>query len=270
MNTLLTLCEVFGVSLDTLLRGSAERSFAADTAGYDAHMNAFARAIALGIALVLGGAAFLMVFEGLRLYFVWDSSLEGLGVGGFLLFVLLAAVLFIVHGIQHANFCKKHPRLEPFYTPAQIERYNQKFVWLIAGPVALILAGVVLLVVVGSLFESRGLGLSYLCWLVALFLLIVGGCAAVLAWAGIQKSKYDLEAYNRENSPTPAEKKKEALTGAVCGSIMLLATALYVGLAAIDGSPYAWRQLWWLFAVGGIACGAAVLVIDAFFQNRRK
>lgn len=270
MATLLALCEIFGVDLDTLARGSAERAAAADTAGYDAHMNAFAKAMAAGVALVLAGVAFLLAFEGLRLYFIWDQALGGAGVGGFMLFVLLAAVLFIVYGIQHADFCKKHPRLEPFYTPAQIDRYNQRFVWLIAGPVAVLLAGVILLVVAGSLFESRGLGLSYSCWLVALFLLIVGGCAAVLTWAGIQKSKYDLEAYNRGNAPTPAGKKQEAFIGAVCGTIMLAATALYVGLAAADGSPYAWRQLWWLFAVGGIACGAAVLVIDAFFQNRRK
>ncbi len=270
MNTLLTLCEVFGVSLDTLLRGSAERSFAADTAGYDAHMDRFARAIALGVALVLAGVAFLMAFEGLRLYFLWDKAMEGVGVGGFMLFILLAAVIFIVHGIQHGNFCKKYPKLEPFYTQQQIDRYDQKFVWLIAGPVALILADVILLLVVGSLLESRGFGLSYSCWLLAVFLLVLGGCAAVLAWAGIQKSKYDLEAYNRENSPSPAEKKQEALIGAACGSIMLVAAALYVGLAAIDGSRYAWRELWWLFPVGGIACGAAVLVINALFQNRRK
>ena len=113
MNTLLTLCEVFGVSLDTLLRGSAERSFAADTAGYDAHMDRFARAIALGVALVLAGVAFLMAFEGLRLYFLWDKAMEGVGVGGFMLFILLAAVIFIVHGIQHGNFCKSTPSWSP-------------------------------------------------------------------------------------------------------------------------------------------------------------
>ena len=82
--------------------------------------------------------------------------------GGFMLFVLLAAVLLLCTASSTRTFAKKHPRLEPFYTPAQIDRYNQRFVWLIAGPVAVILAGVIPLVVAGSLFESRGLGLSLL------------------------------------------------------------------------------------------------------------
>lgn len=39
---------------------------------------------------------------------------------------------------------------------------------------------------------------------------------------------------------------------------MLLATAVYVGLGL---SLDLWRTAWWVFAVGGILCGAASVVL---------
>lgn len=269
MATLLALCDEFGVDLDTLARGSAEQAAAVDAAGYDAHMNAFAKAMALGVALVMAGVGLLVAWGGVRLYYSWDSSLDLVGVGILLLCVLLAAMVFIVYGLRHADFVKRSPHIEPFYTPGQLEAFRQKFVWLIAGPVAAILAAVIVLVCLSPILE-RGLGLSFTLWALAPFLWIVGGAASVLTWAGIQKSKYDLEGYNRAHRPDPAAERRERLTGAVCGGIMLLTTALYVILAAADGGKAAWGSLWWLFAVGGILCGVAVLVLDAVAQHRGK
>ena len=50
MDTTLRLCDLFSVSLDTLLRGDAAAEAQADTAGYDRHMNLFTRQVALAVA----------------------------------------------------------------------------------------------------------------------------------------------------------------------------------------------------------------------------
>ena len=42
MDTILRLCDMFSVSMDTLLRGNAQAEVLSDTAGYDRFMNRFA------------------------------------------------------------------------------------------------------------------------------------------------------------------------------------------------------------------------------------
>ncbi len=49
MDTLLKLCDMFQVDMDTLLRGSVENSLSEDTAGYDRFMTLYARKIAGGV-----------------------------------------------------------------------------------------------------------------------------------------------------------------------------------------------------------------------------
>ena len=57
MDTLLKLCDIFHTDLDTLLRGSAEKSLSEDTAGYDRFMTSYARKIAGGVSAIIAGVA---------------------------------------------------------------------------------------------------------------------------------------------------------------------------------------------------------------------
>ena len=65
MEKILQLCDMFGCSMDTLLRGTAQDEIMEDTSGYDAHMNRFTKEITGGIAVILIGVTLGAAAEGL-------------------------------------------------------------------------------------------------------------------------------------------------------------------------------------------------------------
>ena len=78
-------------------------------------------------------------------------------------------------------------------------------------------------------------------------------------YGGIQHDKYDVAKYNRKNAPSPEAQRRNHLIGTLCAVIMLVATAIYVGLGlALD----LWRSAVWVFAVGGILCAIAAVVLS--------
>ena len=139
MEKLLQLCDLFGCSLDTLMRGDAQQEKRADSTFYDSHMNRFTIAICTGVAILLLGVAAMIAMEGF-------GAAEALSTVVFLSFVVVAAVIFVVSGIQHGEFVHKHPHIEPFYEQEDIDRYSRRFPLLIAAPIAVILLGVIWLV----------------------------------------------------------------------------------------------------------------------------
>ncbi len=261
MNTLLTLCEIFDADLETLVRGSAQKAKAEDASGYDCFMNWFSKLIAGGVALILFGIGLSLVFEGIRLQNGWSDSLEPVSAALMLLFILIAVTLLIVSGIRHEQFCKKNPVLEDFYTSEQKDAFHHHFVWLIAGPVAAIMADVILLVSLGDLSEQMGFDT----FLVAVFLWIIGGASSVLVWAGLQCDKYNIAKYNLHN--TSSYKRMDDLTGMVCGGIMLAASAVYVMLSQLTNG---WGIHWWVFAVGGLLCALSSCIIEFIWKRKMR
>ena len=255
METLLVLCDRYAVTMDLLLRGSVEDSRVTDTQGYDRFMRRFARRIALAVGGILAGAGV-------------TALLSALGVGEmpagalFLLVITVAVVTLVASGIQHEQYCKKHPVISDFYTEEEKDAFHQKFVWLISGSVGAILFAVAMLVAFFSVFPERE---PYESLAGAGFLLILAGAVATMIYAGIREDAYDIEDYNRENNPTPEEKAREELTGTVCAVIMLLATAVYVGLGFTQN---AWGSAWWVFPVGGILCAVAAVILDHGKKDR--
>ena len=65
MDTILRLCDMFSVSLDTLLRGDAQAEALSDTAGYDRFMSRFALQISLSIGAIILAVALCALLEGL-------------------------------------------------------------------------------------------------------------------------------------------------------------------------------------------------------------
>ena len=248
MDTLLRICDLYDVNLDTLLRGSVEESRTADTARYDAFMNRFARRVSLAVAGIISGVGLAAVLEGAGLPEVWSAA-------ALLLAVCVCTVVLVASGIQHENFCKSHPVLADFYTREEKEAFQQKFVWYIAGGVGAIIFGVVLLILGATLLGEEPPWDGYI---TGVFLFIVAGAVWSFLYGGIIHDKYDVAGYNRDNNPTPEAKRRRELVSTVCAVIMLLATAIYVGLGlALD----LWGRAWWVFAVGGILCGVAAVAL---------
>ncbi|MBD5161489.1 MAG: helix-turn-helix transcriptional regulator [Oscillibacter sp.] len=256
MDTILKLCDMFHVDLDTLLRGSVERSSGEDTAGYDRFMTAFARKIASGVAAIIAGVAVFCL-----------ASLTGEGQAGmlcmaaFFLIITAAVVVFIASGIEEEQFRKQHPVITDFYTEKQKADFRRRFVWYIAGGVGAILFGVFLMILTFAFFPERE---PYETIAGTAFLLIVAGAVWFLIYGGMMAAKYNIPEYNWENNPSPEDRAKRRRAATACAVIMLLATALYLFL----GLSYdKWETAAAIYPVGGILCGAAWVLLGPRFEE---
>jgi len=255
---ILQICDMFNVSVDDLMRGDVRRGFAVDNADYDRHMNSFSYAIAAGVGIILIGIS-IMLFLNAAGFFETISTII------FFLFIIAAVSIFIISGIRHGDFCKKHPYIENFYTQSQIDAYSRRFPLFIAVPVALIMLGVILMIASEELAVLYGWNEDFFA---AAFLLILAVSVPVIIYGGMQKSKYDLNEYNRDNfakvnsnsADIPEDvrekyekaNKKKSLAGRISGAIMLLATAVFLLLGL---GWQMWHICWIAFPVGGILCG---------------
>ena len=250
-DTILRICDLYRVDLDTLMRGSVEDSLVEDTAQYDKFMSSFARRIAFSVGGIIAGVALcgLLDAKGISEYLIFAVLL---------LIVAVCVVVIVASCLQNDNFRKAHPVLADFYTEEQKQTFRQKFVWFISGGVGAILFDVALLLLFFAKFPEEEPFESYA---MSIFLFIVAGAVTAFVYAGIQEDKYKIWKYNRDNNPTPEVKKRKGLINTVCGALMTLVTALYVGLGlALD----LWRTAWWVFAVGGILCSVVYIVLDPY------
>ena len=251
MDTLLRICDLYDVNLDTLLRGSVEDSQISDTAQYDAFMTRFAKRMAFSIGAIIAAIAVMMTMDAFGVHEMLSTA--------FLLLVITVSVVIIVSsGIQSEQFRKKHPIVKDFYTDEEKDKFHQKFVWLISGSIGAILFGVVLLLL--SLYFLPEL-VFYELLSSALFLFIIACAVSVFIYAGMMEEKYKIWKYNRDNNPTPEAKKRLNLNGTVCGCIMLVATAVFLCLGFIRD---AWDTAWWVFPVGGILCGIVSVILNPY------
>ena len=259
MDAILRLCDLFGVDMDTLLRGDVSRRFMEDTAGYDRHMNAFSKAIAGGVGLILLGLAVYMLI----LLLIPDQQ-KGPIIGTSILLICIATAVttFISFGMGHNRFKKKHPTLQPFYTEEQIDAFERRFPFFVALPTALIFVGIVCQVSVQFLYPDGPLPANWPLLGTFILLLCITVAVTVLVWAGIQKGKYNIEEYNRrtrqELDPTPEKKRLNRLIGAVWGTGMVLAAALHLLLGFI-------RELWTsasvIYPVAALLCVAVTIFL---------
>ena len=254
METILRLCDLFSVSLDTLLRGDAAAEAQTDSAGYDRFMDRFA----LKIALPIGG---------IILATACAALLDALGVpelvyGALVIAVVAAAMtVMVASGIQYDNFCKRHPHVPDFYTQAQKDAFHDRFVYYIAFSVGAMILGAALVALFFHFLPERE---PYETFAGAGMLLVVAVAVTVLVWAGIKEDKYNIEKYNRKNErelhPSAEEKKRNEWVGKICGVIMTLAAAVYVALGLTRDL---WGSTWWLFAVGGVLCGVVAILFGS-------
>ena len=251
MDTLLKLCDLYDVNLDTLLRGSVEQSQVSDTARYDQFRNRFTWRVSLSVFGILMGVVLSLLCEARGL----PEEICG---AVLVLIITVAAVVLVASGIQYDQFCKRFPTVADFYTQDQKDAFQRKFVWLISGGVGAILFGTVLLLLFLSRYEDQEPQEIYI---MCGFLTIVACAVLAFIYAGMQCDKYDVDKYNRENNPTPKQKARQNLIACLCGALMTLVTAAYVGLGLAQNQ---WESFWWLFPVGGILCGVICIALDPF------
>jgi transcriptional regulator with XRE-family HTH domain len=240
METILKLCDIFHIDMDTLLRGSAEKSLAEDSAGYDRFMNLFALKVAGAVAGFIVGAAAAAL-----------SSVLGLSEMVSMILILgtvaVCTIVLIASGMEEDNFRKQNPTINNFYTDEQKQQFRRRLIWYVAGSVGAILFGVILLI------WSDG-NLIYEEWMGGLFLFIIAGAVFFLVYGGMLEDKYNIAKYNWKNNPSPEDRIRRRRVHTAYSLIMILATALYVGLGmAING----WRTAAVIYPVAGILCAAA-------------
>ena len=251
MDTLLRICDLYNVNLDTLLRGSVEKSQVSDTARYDDFMNRFSLQMALSISAIIAGISLMILLGILGLTVMVTVAM-------FMLILTISVVVMVAGSIQYDNFRKKHPVIQDFYTEEEKDAFHQKFVWYIAGGVGAILFGVVLLIGAFAFLPEKE---PYESIAAAVFMLLVAGAVFSFVYGGMQEDKYKVWKYNRDNSPDPEAKRWLDLAGAVSGAIMLLSTAIYVGLGFTRN---AWGTAWWVFPVGGSLCGVVHIAMNPY------
>ncbi|MCI9037238.1 MAG: helix-turn-helix transcriptional regulator [Oscillospiraceae bacterium] len=246
MDTLLKLCDMFHTDLDTLLRGSVEQSLSEDTVAYDSFMTTYARRIAGAVSAIVAGAAVMILLYG------YIGELSG---AVFMLIVAIAAVVLVASSMEEDNFRKQYPTIPDFYTDAQKYTFRRRYIWYIAGGVGAILSGVVLLILAFTFVPERE---PYESLLGAVFMLIVAGATFFLVYGGMLEDKYNIPRYNRQNNPTPEDRERRHRAVTACAVIMLLATAVFVGVGmALDQ----WGLAAVIYPVAGILCGAAWLLL---------
>jgi len=243
-DAILRLCGLFRCDLDTLLRGDVSRRFGEDASLWDRHMNSFAAAMAAGVALILLGVTLLLLVGEFFALEMWAGVV-------FFLFLTVAVTVFILSGMGHDTFLRQHPGFIPCYTKAEMDRFERRFPFLIAGPVALILLGVLAIVATTVLPDAVWMTEQYEARCAALLLLCITIAASTLAWAGIQHSKYGFP----EEKQTPAQRR----VSRVWGAGMVAATALYLGLGlGLD----LWEQAAPIvYTVAALLCVAVTILV---------
>lgn len=261
MEKLLVLCELFHTNLDTLLRGNVQESMRADTIGYDRFMNWFSNWIALGVGLIILSVALGLGCRG------WFGAPEIAVPAVLLSGVAVAVAILIVAGMRYDRFEKEHPMIQDFYTQEQRERYLNRFPFLIALPVALIIIGTLWLVLLGEWAEQQGEQAEM--GLVAGFLVTVAAAVTVLVWASLRRGKYDIEMWNKQHNPSPEMVARRKKAGWVCGAIMIAATVIYMilgfgsmALTGDYGGGWGWRWGWIVYPIAGVSCALASHLIE--------
>lgn len=248
---LIAISEILNCSLDDLLKGKIEekRQESNIRTKYDDLMNRFSKSISIGVMLILMGVTLFLAISGLEIKAVENSSTLGLAV--MLLFVTIAVPIFVIRGIEMESFKKKYSELDKFYSDEEIERYDTKFSKILAFGIGIILAGVI------AFFLASSINTNAKVSPVVILLIFITVAVPIIIFAGIQKDKYDIAKYNKENSR--AFKEKDGLIEKYSGIIMITATIVYFLISFLTNG---WHLSWIVFPIGGLLCGIVSLLFS--------
>lgn len=262
MEKLIQLCQMFHCSMDDLVQGIVKNINIEGKEEYSKHMNQFSKFITLGVGLILFGICSMLFIYGCN-YFIGKGEVikEEFSTMIFLLFLTISIAILIIAGIQHADFIKKHPIIENFYTQNEIDIFNRKFSILVAAGVSSILIGIIIIIGLYAAYPQIDYyeDIESLVSSLLMFFIMIG--VTIIVYAGLQKLKFDIDDYNKSHDVNSIEYKKSEQKSRACGCIMLICTIIYLLFGFIKGGwgmPYVV-----VFAVGGICCGIASIIINS-------
>ena len=242
-----------------------------DKWGYKRHIDGFSKAIALGVWFVLLGVSLCCLVDSLGLYLHYragGSAEEGYSFPApivLLLCVAVATFLFVFSGIKHAQFAEDNKNVKNVFTKEEKQRFNVKFTTSMAVLISAIILDVVALTV-ADMFYNAEMGISKTCYedfCAGGFLFILSFIVGGIVYMGMQKAKYDMsfaELKSEHDRKKGEHGSKSPLVDAICGVIMLIATAAFLCVGFIWN---VWHPTWVVFPVGGIICGIVSTIFDA-------
>ncbi|WP_343084633.1 helix-turn-helix transcriptional regulator [Blautia producta] len=262
MEKIMQLCDMFSCSMDTLLRKDAQAEVVEDSAQYEEHMKRFGKAVTAGVGILILGGAFSTLLEGTN--GLW-KALQDIVMFPFL---IVAVLTFVVAGIRHSDFTKRHPYILPFYTEEEKESLDRSFPIKMAAGIGILLMSIVVDELQKFLPSPAGVEAS--AFYSFLMLLLISAGVMLLVHSGMEKSKYNIEEYNKEHDPlyrerlTPEqqrildEESHMPLAAKWSACIMIVTTAIYLLWSFLQN---AWQISWVLFPVGGLFCGIAYILL---------
>lgn len=296
MDKLLKICDIFECSLDDLVKGDLTGRAPADGArtvpsgpptdvcGYDEHQRMMAWKVPTGIAAILVGVAIAMLF-GDSADFGSRNNNDALFVVIVLAGVLAGLAFLIPAGMAHSAFVKAHPYVEDFYTEDDRARARRSLSGGLVAGLALIFAGIGCLLMLEA--TAEGWALFFLLFFIALGTWNIVHYGMLLGRTNVaeynRSAADELEIEDIVSAQIDAEVKDALLDrkrhgkklGAVCGSIMIVATIVGIVLLFApvlaapnpdafepEGTTAMWFWLAW--PVGGLVCGIVALLWEAF------
>lgn len=262
MEKIMQLCDMFSCSMDTLLRKDAQAEVVEDSAQYEEHMKRFGEAVTAGVGILIIGGAFSTLLEGMN--GLW-KALQDIVMFPFL---IVAVLTFVVAGIRHSEFTKRHPYILPFYTEEEKVSLDRSFPIKMAAGIGILLMSIVVDELQKFLPSPAGVEAS--AFYSFLMLLLISAGVMLLVHSGMEKSKYNIEEYNKEHDPlyrerlTPEqqrildEESHMTLAAKWSACIMIVTTAIYLLWSFLQN---AWQISWVLFPVGGLFCGIAYILL---------
>ena len=262
MEKIMQLCDMFSCSMDTLLRKDAQAEVVEDSAQYEEHMKRFGKAVTADVGILIIGGAFSTLLEGMN--GLW-KALQDIVMFPFL---IVAVLTFVVAGIRHSEFTKRHPYILPFYTEEEKVSLDRSFPIKMAAGIGILLMSIVVDELQKFLPSPAGVEAS--AFYSFLMLLLISAGVMLLVHSGMEKSKYNIEEYNKEHDPlyrerlTPEqqrildEESHMPLAAKWSACIMIVTTAIYLLWSFLQN---AWQISWVLFPVGGLFCGIAYILL---------
>ncbi len=245
---LISICEIFECSIDEILKGKISENTNGDKSEYENLMNRFSKGMAIGVGLILTGVTIFMYFAGMQ------EKYSTIGLVVLLLFVLMSVPMFIVLGMEQENYRKKNAQLPNLYTEEEVEKFNSKFAKAIALGVGINILGAIQLIFLYGMEIFNDESTIPVTILLALTTIAV----PIYVYYGIQKSKFDIELYNKIGSQQ--FNKANEKVGKICGVIMLIATIIFFCLGAVRSL---WHIAWIVYPIGGLMCG----IVSIIFEN---
>ena len=254
MEKIIILSSIFNCSIDTLIKGKISDVKVLNNKdskeSYDKFMNKFSKGMAFGVFMILVGVTLLLTIIGLAPKDSLDKYII-IGVVVLMFFVIITVPIFIILGIKMDSLQRKYKDVKNFYSVEEQEKFETKFAYLLASVVSIILIGVIVLILLIGLniFDIKDI-LAY-----AIFMVFITITVPLLVYAGIQKSKYDMDSLR--NGHMRLSKEAEEKIGRISAVIMICATIIYFILGFVFKL---WTINWLVYPIGGMICGIVSVI----------